>query len=352
MTMLLDRKGFVPPVIWVPTEKGYRAVERSADPVGWAAAVEADAPVVTQVDDGATPVGAVGISASSSSSQPSVVEAMLDAADLQPGQRVLEIGTGTGWTAAMLAQRLGSAGVVTIEVDSEVAEQARIALAAAALSPLVVVGDGGHGHPDRAPYDRVLATCAVADVPWAWVDQTAPGGMVITPWGTQFHNGMLARLVRTDGLRAHGRFRDIPLAFMRLRSQRRRRCPWTDDMPGEAVESVCALRSEDVYEIIAPPCAFAIGLVLPDCHKIVDEERLVVELHDPESGSWARCTVTPGSRRHPVLESGPRSLWQEAVTARTWWVSSGRPDPSRFGLTVTPVGQEVWIDEPGRLPGR
>ncbi len=351
MTGLLDRAGFVPPIIWVPTDSGYRAVDRSVDPAGWAAAVAADAPVVTQVDDGATPVGGSGRSASSSSSQPSVVQAMFEASALRPGRPVLEIGTGTGWTAGSLAQRIGSADVVTVEVDQEVAARARDALAAAGLAPLVVVGDGAAGYPDRAPYDRVLATCAVVDIPWAWIEQTIPGGMVVTPWGTDYHNGMLARLVRTGALRADGAFRDLALAFMRLRSQRRPECPWMADGPGEPTISACDLGSEDVYDMVAPPGAFAIGLVLPHCHKVVDEDALVVRLHDPESGSWARCAVTPGSRTQPVAECGPRSLWQEACAARSWWVGNDRPGPSRFGLTVTPYGQEVWLDEPGRPLG-
>jgi protein-L-isoaspartate O-methyltransferase len=347
----LDRTGFVPSIIWVPTGSGYRAVDRSADPAGWAAAVEADEPVVTQVDDGTTPVGRTGRSASSSSSQPSVVAAMLDSADLRRGHAVLEIGTGTGWTAGILAKRLGSAAVVTIEVDPDVADQARSALAAAGLSPLVVTGDGERGYALRAPYDRVLATCAVDEVPWSWVEQTPIGGMVVTPWGTTYHNGMLAKLVRTGPLRGDGAFNDVPMAFMRLRSQRAAECPWVGDGPGEPTITYCELGSEDVYEMIAPPGAFVIGLVLPDCHKVVDEAELVVRLHDPTSGSWARCAVTPGASRHPVAEFGPRSLWTEATAARSWWIELGRPDPTRFGLTVTPHGQELWVDGPGRLIG-
>lgn len=351
MSAALDRSDFVPSIIWVPTESGYRAVDRSVDPAGWAEVVEADEPVVIQVDDGATPVGGTGQSASSSSSQPSIVAAMLDAAELRPGHTVLEIGTGTGWTAGLLAQRLGSADVVTVEVDPDVAEQARVALAAAGLSPLVVAGDGARGYADRAPYDRVLATCAVGDVPWSWVEQTAIGGVVVAPWGTTYHNGMLARLVRTGELRGDGAFSDVPMAFMRLRSQRAPECPWAGDGPGEPATTYCELSSEDVYEMVAPPGAFVIGLVLSDCHKVVDESELTVRLHDPASGSWARCTVAPGAPRHPVSEFGPRSLWQEALAARSWWVGRGRPGPTRFGLTVTPYGQELWLDGPGRPIG-
>lgn len=342
----------MPPVIWLPTGSGYRAVDRAVDPATWSAAVAADAPVVTQVDDGATETGAVGRSASCSSSQPSVVRAMLDASDLVAGRTALEIGTGTGWTAALLAQRLDPADVVTVEIDAEVAGRARAVLATAGPAPVVVVGDGSTGFPDRAPYDRVLATCAVHRVPWSWIEQTTIGGMVVTPWSSRYHNGMLARLVRTGESRGEGAFCDLPLAFMRIRSQREERCPWVGDGPGEPIRSDCALSSEDVYEMIAPPGAFALGLVLAQCHKLVDEQTLTVRLHDPSSGSWARCVVTPGGQRQQVAEYGPRSLWQEALAARSWWIGAGRPAPDRFGLTVTPAGQDVWMDEPGQSPGR
>lgn len=347
MIEALDRATFVPPVIWIRTSAGYRAVDRATDPARWAAEVESDEPVVTQVDDGATAVHGLGRSASSSSSQPSIVQAMLDAADLRPGSTVLEIGTGTGWTAGLLAQRLGSGNVVTVEIDAQVADQARTALAHAGLAPHVAVGDGADGYPGRAPYDRVLATCAVEDVHWSWVEQTKVGGSVLTPWGTEYHNGMLARVTRTDPGHADGAFRDIAMAFMRMRLRRGPRCPWVGDGPGEPVMSQCGLGSEEVYELIAPPGAFAIGLVLANCHKVVDQQNLIVRLHDPRSGSWARCSVTPGSARQPVAEHGPRSLWHELLAAREWWVGSGRPDPTRFGLTVTADRQEVWLDEPG-----
>ena len=348
MTFPLDRAAFVPPTIWLPTRSGYRAVDRSADPVEWAAAVSADVPVVTQVDDGAADVAGIGRSASSSSSQPSLVEAMLDEADLQPGHTVLEIGTGTGWTAALLTHRLGSADVITIEVDAAVAAQARSALGNAGLSPLVVVGDGARGFPDRAPYDRVLATCAVDDIPWPWIEQTSIGGLVVTPWSTTYHNGVLARLRRTGTECAEGTFSDHALAFMHMRSQRANLCPWTGDGPGAPTMSECRLSSQDIYELVAPPGAFVIGLVLADCHKVIDTENLVVRLHDPGSGSWARCTVSPGAAHHPVAEYGPRSLWREALSARAWWITHGKPGPSRFGLTVTAEGQRLWLDAPTR----
>lgn len=345
-TSTVARELFVPDVIWLPTDGGYRSVSRAEDPQAWQAAVDADDAVVTQVDDGTTPVGETGQRSSCSSSQPSLVAEMLDAAALESGMRVLEIGTGTGWTAALLSQQLGSGAVTTIEVDPVLAEQARAALDAAGFAPTVVVADGAAGHPAGGPYDRVLATCAVGSVPYAWVTQTKPGGQILTPWGTEYSNGALARLTVCGGSGASGRFDPLTLAFMRLRAQRADTCPWDRDGPGEpTVTRTTELSSEQIYECIAAPGAFAIGLRMPRCHKVVDEDDLVVALHDPASGSWARCEVTPGPGPHPVAQRELRRLWDELECAHAWWVEQGRPDLDRFGLTVTPEVQQVWLDD-------
>lgn len=341
----VDRQLFVPEVIWLPTDGGYRAVSRVDDPQAWRAAVGEDDAVVTQVDDGATMPGQLGRRASCSSSQPSLVAAMLEAAQLASGMRVLEIGTGTGWTAALLSDRLGSDAVTTMEVDAALAEQADTALDRAGFHPTVVTGDGAEGHAPGAPYDRVLATCAVGRVPHVWAKQCRLGGQILAPWGTEYSNGALARLTVDEDGAASGHFESLTLAFMRLRSQRTDTCPWEDDGPGAPAMTRTSLSSEQVYELIAAPGAFAVGLRMPNCHKLVDEDNLVVRLHDPDSGSWARCEVTAGAASHPVAHHGPRRLWEEVERAHGWWVARDKPPPARFGLTVTADAQRVWLDE-------
>jgi protein-L-isoaspartate(D-aspartate) O-methyltransferase len=348
-TLTVGRELFLPDTIWIPAAGGYRAVTRQDEPETWLAAASADEPVVTQVDDGATMPGQLGQRSSCSSSQPSLVSAMLDAASLAPGMRVLEIGTGTGWTAALLCERLGADAVTTIEVDPTLAGQARAALDRAGYHPAVMPGDGAAGQAGRAPYDRILATCAVGQVPYPWVEQTRPGGQILAPWGTEYHNGALARLtVHSDGT-ASGHFAAVVLAFMRLRAQRTAPCPWDSDGPGTPDYGRTQLPSDQIYELIASPGAFAVGLHLPSCHKLVDEDHLVVRLHDPDTGSWARCEVTPGASSHPVAQHGPRQLWTEAERAHTWWVDHGRPALTRFGLTVTADDQRVWLDDPTHI---
>ncbi len=114
----------------------------------WLAGAYADAPLATRVRDGEL---------ITSSSQPSLMARMLQALQARDGDRVLEIGAGTGYNAALLAHRLGDAHVTTLDLDPEITEAARNHLAAAGFRPAVVTGDGARGCPLHAPYDRIIA---------------------------------------------------------------------------------------------------------------------------------------------------------------------------------------------------
>ncbi|MGH3870176.1 MAG: methyltransferase, FxLD system [Pseudonocardiaceae bacterium] len=132
--------------------------------------------VYTKHDDS----GGASISAAS---QPAMVAMMLEQLHLEPGQRVLELGAGTGYNAALMAAIVGAAGhVTTIDVDEDLVHGARDHLTTAAVTNVdVVLGDGALGHPDTAPYDRVIATVGAFEVPTAWLDQLAPHGRLVLP---------------------------------------------------------------------------------------------------------------------------------------------------------------------------
>lgn len=136
----VPRHAFLPGTVWVGDE--LEECSRELNPGAWWRHACADTAVVTQVNDGKG-VGAAGERwASCSASAPSVVFRMLDMLELRAGHRVLEIGTGTGWNAALLAHRLGADRVTGVEVDPVLAARAERSLRGVGLDPRVVCGDG------------------------------------------------------------------------------------------------------------------------------------------------------------------------------------------------------------------
>ncbi|WP_455357166.1 methyltransferase, FxLD system [Streptomyces sp. SYSU K217416] len=135
----------------------------------------ADAPVNIKYDTDGTSI--------SCASQPGVVALMLDQLEAQPGERILELGAGTGYNAALLAHLVGESGhVTTIDVDDDLVEGARAHLAAVGVTNVeALTRDGAVGHAEGAPYDRIIATVGAHGVPHAWLDQLAPGGRLVVP---------------------------------------------------------------------------------------------------------------------------------------------------------------------------
>jgi protein-L-isoaspartate(D-aspartate) O-methyltransferase len=123
----------------------------------------------------------------SSSSQPAMMAIMLEQLGLEPGHRVLEIGTGTGYNAAVMAHVVGPSGfVTTIDIDPDLIERARASLTAAGYDSVrASCGDGGYGDPAEAPFDRIIVTAGAWDIAPAWLDQLAPGGRLVLPLGVR-----------------------------------------------------------------------------------------------------------------------------------------------------------------------
>ncbi|HMA71990.1 MAG TPA: protein-L-isoaspartate(D-aspartate) O-methyltransferase [Xanthobacteraceae bacterium] len=130
-------------------------------------------------------------------SQPYVVAYMTEQLEVQPLHHVLEVGTGSGYQAAVLSRL--AAKVTTIERYRTLADAARIRLKALRYDNVdVIVGDGMAGVPDRAPFDRIIVTAAAEVIPQALVDQLAVGGIMVLPLGPQDEHQMLVKVVRTE----------------------------------------------------------------------------------------------------------------------------------------------------------
>ncbi|MGQ0773729.1 MAG: methyltransferase, FxLD system [Pseudonocardiales bacterium] len=134
----------------------------------------ADSALVTKRDEHAAAVSLV--------SSAHIQATMLEQAQLGPGMRVLEIGSG-GYNAALIAELVGESGqVTTVDIDPDIVDRAQDCLAAAGYNQVnMVVADAEGGVPDYAPYDRVIVTVAAWDTPPAWLDQLAADGRIVVP---------------------------------------------------------------------------------------------------------------------------------------------------------------------------
>jgi protein-L-isoaspartate(D-aspartate) O-methyltransferase len=170
----------------------------------------ADVAVPIKVDDGVTV---------SSVSQPSMVAIMLEQLEAGPGHRVLEIGAGAGWNAALLAELVGPGGAVTtLDIDDDLVAGARANLDAAGFDRVdVVVGDGALGYPPAAPYDRIELTVGSTGVRPEWVAQLAPGGRLLLPL-TVRGSQLSVAFAHTAPGRLHSRS-VRSCAFVRLRGE-------------------------------------------------------------------------------------------------------------------------------------
>lgn len=360
----VDRGAFVPAcAVYTHTAQGvrYRLVD-GADPAQraeWARRVYADQTLIIEIDGRpvreALPGGTGTGRWTSSSTLPSLMARHLDALDLHEGLRVLEIGVGSGYNAALLAHLVGDDRVTSVDISPALVDAARAALAAQDVHPVLVAGDGRRGHPGRAPFDRIIATAAFDHVPPAWIEQAAPGGIVLLnlAGGT---GGAVARLEVKDGT-AQGRFMRQWAGFMGDRSTagRRRTAPVEQD--GD--QGWTALDPATVHGAgpRAAAGAFLAQLATTDARTVLataaDGTALLVM--EGADGSWADVELEADPRgRRRVTQAGPRRLWDRVEQACAWWEKAGYPDWSAFGVTATTSGEQwvwhAWPDSADRWP--
>ncbi|TDQ05556.1 methyltransferase of ATP-grasp peptide maturase system [Labedaea rhizosphaerae] len=337
ITAFLDvpRHVFLPR--WFEPEGGkWRAVD-DTEP-GWLDEVYSDRVLVTQLDNDpeswerAHQLGVVPGAPTSSSSQPGIMAVMLEALQVRDGDRTLEIGTGTGYNAALLCHRLGDPLVSTVDVDASIVAEARAKLDLAGYRPTCVAADGADGLAERAPFDRVLATCSVARIPPPWLAQTTPGGLVVTTLNRPIGAG-LVRVTAGEGATGTGRVLAQDGRFMPLRAQQ-----WADEAPADrtGVRRPTAISATEALQV-GRPFEFFAGLALSGVRPMTLRGHIVL-LHP--DGSFA----VPGEST--VFEGGPRKLWSLVEQAYEQWLDLDRPTRDRFGITVDGDDQYLWLDSP------
>lgn len=301
----------------------------------WLEHVYTDEPLVTQLD---------GSTWLSSSSQPSLMAMMLEALEITGTERILEIGTGTGYNAALLCEGLGSGLVTSIDIDAALVDTARTRLHGLGYHPVLAAVDGARGYPGAAPYDRILATCSMPQIPAAWISQSSPHGVILVNLYRELGGGALA-LLTVDGDEASGHILPFHGGFMPTRT-----CPSPSALdlleayheePGQRTAATvpAAILDDDAFGMLA-------ALRLPGVQRlglIPEDGPAQTWLLSPD-GSWARQDATDEGT---VEQGGPLPLWDLLEKIHQEWVALGRPGRREFGLTVTAEGQHrLWHENP------
>jgi protein-L-isoaspartate(D-aspartate) O-methyltransferase len=306
----------------------------------WLRAVYTNQPVVTAFDEYNTPT--------SSSSSPDAMALMLEASELTPGMRVLEIGTGTGYNAALLAHIVGDPhNIFTVEIDAALARRAqRILDQVAGEGITVYAGDGLLGYAPGAPYVRIIATGSYHKVPLNWLDQLKPGGILLMNLRGHFGACAFLKIVK-DGANyiAHGTF----LAgsdFMELRDDHVPSYRVTDLLarylgrPSIAERSFISTefdpsllwdhRLEFLLQLTFPQMYFTSVEVDPMCPCLIDiaSETMLVFRPLERQGEWL------------VEIKGNEQLWNRVARAYRWWVDTGGADINAYRLEINASGKQ------------
>jgi protein-L-isoaspartate O-methyltransferase len=307
---------------------------------GWLDLIYRDEQIVTQC----VPVANVARPwPTSSSSMPSLMSRMLELLAVTDRSRVLEIGTGTGYNAALLCHRLGDQQVASVELHPDVAADAAERLALLSYHPRLAVGDGAQGDPEGAPSDRVIATCAVPAVPLPWIEQLAVGGRIVLDLHSEMSSS-LAVLDKPDHGIAHGRLLAQRGNFMWLRPQAEHplRDPHRFELAIDHADAETHHLDVDLAALNDPGFRVLLGALEPTLGSPSRSQPNGVEtwwMH-AEGGAWIE--ITPGT----VTQGGPRQLWDDIVNALTEWRRLGRPGRGDYGLTITDDGvHHYWTDD-------
>ncbi|MGH3912150.1 MAG: methyltransferase domain-containing protein [Pseudonocardiaceae bacterium] len=353
------REAFVPR-FYRRSDSGHKVMVDGADPAQrarWLRGVYADEVLTVQLTPAADLVDRAG-APTSSSSMPTVMAGMLETLDLQPGHRVLEIGTGTGYNTALLCQRTGAHNLTSVELDPALAAAARHALADLGWHPGVHAGDGAAGFAAAAPFDRIIVTAATDHIPPAWISQLTLGGVIVVDLRGSI-DGCLLRLTKTEHDAVEGLFLNLPGAFMPMRT--RLSSPHRD---GESWD--CVLDQRNPHHGTTP-----VSPTLVAQHRSL---HFMTQLHlagrrlrgfVPDNaefsghctdGSWFTTRLHPHhDGLYPVTQGGPQRLWDTIESSYFTWRRLDQPDLTTFGVTATDhtALQYVWHqhpDSPHRWP--
>lgn len=291
----------------------------------------------------------------SSSSDPALVASMLEHLDLRPGMRVLEIGTGTGWNAALMAELVRDpTQIVTVDIQEDVVAQTRRLLAAAGYDAIrVLARDGVVGAPEFAPFDRIVATVGCPDLAPPWAAQLAPAGFMLIPL---LHAGPapLVRVWQEDG-RLLGRV-IAGAGFVRMQGELAHTQPWDTRSDATRDALLRDVQRRPLFEELRsdqPPAerwrayvGFTYGLAASDRRAFWSWRPTGCGLYDPAQG-----VALVSLDEDAVLLNGDPSLYDHVRAMHAAWQQLGRPAVTdyrhEFRLRSEPANTRAdgWVVE-------
>ncbi|MCX5008588.1 methyltransferase domain-containing protein [Streptomyces sp. NBC_00638] len=280
-----------------------------------------DTALTTQLDERGVPT--------SPSSQPSIMLAMLEVLDVSEGHRVLELGTGTGYIAALLCHRLGDANVTSIDIDPDLVDTAAQRLHQAGFNPTVAVRDGEKGHPGNAPCDRMISTAGLHAIPKPLLQQAALGAVIVAPIGYG-----IARVIVTAPGHATGRFLTVPAHFM---ARRTGGSGPQFDAALEQSPTGTSVPPADLLRRLKFPASLALSGYRSCSWRTQDGDLDAVGLWTPDGSTV--IAHTSGS----VRQIGPQKLWDTVEDLAK--IFGDEPERDAFLLAVTPTRQTVFYED-------
>jgi protein-L-isoaspartate(D-aspartate) O-methyltransferase len=281
-------------------------------------------------------------------SAPLVVASMLDLAHLEPGMRVLEIGTGSGYNAALLRELVGPHGQVTsVDIDDSLIEEAIGHLERAGYCDVVLkTADGYFGVADRAPFDRVIATVGCVDLAPAWLEQLAPGGFVLVP----LQHGAWCPLMKVTPVADYARGAVVrTAAFVAIQGRQAGRDLWPNSgllapqgpldwspLPRWLIPHLKADEGRRPASVGGPWGLF---------YLIALEDRqacFILSLRDESSAA----VIDPAGERIGRVGPGGEQLSARLLDIAGRWVALGRPAMNDYDSTFTALATQPGDDEP------
>lgn len=293
---------------------------------------------------------------SSSASQPYVVAKMLEWLEVKPGMKVLEIGTGSGFNAALLAEGTGDPTLVhTIDIQEDLVAEAREHLAEAGYGGVNVrAGDGGYGCVEAAPFDRIIVTAGSVDIPPAWLEQLAEGGVMVLPLATPPVGDLQLRLRKTRGV-ITGEYLDV-FYFMTLQG--------AFHVPASGAAGRDSFREQKAREALATTPSYSCAMswvhrasfwVFARGH--ADWVSRMTETWLQEGSTWISVMADPGAglyvryddRGRLNAHGNPGPVWNFGALVERW-KAHGWPLIQEYAITVerdaaVQPGPGEWLDQ-------